>query len=279
MWGAFYPALLYLLVTELMGIIFLAIAIYHGKIVISNSSDVVKFVSQYALLMTFFATLVTAPVLILIKCRDLKQQRAIGAYGYKSESFFKYLLIIPFSIVFVYTGNVLVHIFETLIPSMADSFENTAKSIYGANIYLQIITVVILGPIVEELVFRGLMYIRLKRMFGIGISSLVTGLAFGIFHGNISQGIYAFLFSYAAIFLYEKYKNIYAPIIFHMTANAFSVLVTFLLKDYNTSSESVTTTSSNLADLGVMIFIFCFGASICSLFVLLIYRYVNPRKK
>ena len=279
LWGAFYPALLYYVLTTVVSIIFIAIAINQGHLQVQDKNDLTRFIQEYSLLMTFLAALIMTPVLILIKHRDMKMQRAIGAYGYKSEFFLKYLLIIPFSITFMYAANMFVSILEKLIPSIAHSFDDTAQAIYGANIYIQILTAIILGPIVEELIFRGLMYIRLKRMFGVGVASVVTGIMFGLIHGNVSQGIYAFLFSFAAIFVYEKFKNIAAPIIFHMAANAISVLVSLAFNDYNKSSETVNTQASGSVDITVQIGVFIFMAALCFLFGFIIKRCVNPTSK
>ena len=280
LWGAFYPVLLYFGITIVAGVILMVMAYLEGKLVIQNGKiDVSQLGDSFSLMLTFFGALMTVPFLILIKHLDLKKQKLIGAYGYKSVAIPKYLLIIPFAVTFMYSANMIVTMIEKIFPSISHSFDETAKAIYGANIYLQIATAVILGPIVEELIFRGLMYIRLKRMFGGVVAALVTGLIFGIYHMNISQGIYAFIFSYAAIFVYEKYKNICAPIIFHMAANGISVLVSFLFKDYNTSSGSVQNSASNSTGWASLLLVFGVSTLLCVMFGLLIKNFVNPKKK
>ena len=277
LWGAVYPALMYLLITVIAGII---LVIVQKRVVVDNGTINVQAIDEnMSLIITFFGALITVPLLIVIKYYDTKEQRMMGAYGYKSEFFLKYLLIVPFAVTFMYAANMVVTIVEKLIPSIAHSFDETAKAIYGANITIQVITAVILGPIVEELIFRGLMYMRLKRMFGTGVAAFVTGLIFGLYHGNVSQGIYAFIFSYAAIFVYEKYKNIAAPIIMHMVANGVSVLVSFVFKDYNTSSGSANASSSATMEWAGIILVFVLSVALCAVFTLLIKKYINPRKK
>lgn len=280
LWGAFYPVLLYFAITMVASSILMGIAFMQGKLVVDHGKvDLSQLGSSFLLTVTFFGALMTVPFLILIKHLDLKKQKLIGAYGYKSVAIPKYLLIIPFAVTFMYSANMIVTMIEKIFPSISHSFDETAKAIYGANIYIQIATAVILGPIVEELIFRGLMYIRLKRMFGGAVAALVTGLIFGIYHMNISQGIYAFIFSYAAIFVYEKYKNICAPIIFHMAANGVSVLVSFMLKDYNTSSGSIQKSASSSTGWASIIFVFGVSTLMSVLFGLLIKYFVNPKKK
>ncbi len=279
-WGAIYPALLYLGITIVAGVILMFVAILQGSVTVTNGHVEFNQVGDsFSLIITFFGALMTVPFLILIKYLDSKKQKMMGVRGYKSVFFAKYLLIIPFATTFVYAANMLVQIIEVLIPSIAHSFDDTAQTIYGADITVQIITAVILGPIVEELIFRGLMYARLKRMFGGVVAALVTSLVFGIYHMNISQGIYAFLFSYAAIFIYEKYKKIYAPMIMHMVANGLSVLVTFVLKDYNNQSGAQENALNKPEHLGVLLIVFVICTALCGVFALCIKKCVNPEAK
>ncbi len=277
LWGSVYPALLYLFITLVAGIVLVLI---EKKVTINNNSLNIQAIdANMSLIITFFGALITIPLLIVIKYYDSKKQVLQGAYLYKSVFPLKYLLIVPFAVTFMYAANIVVAIVEKLIPNIAHSFDETAKAIYGANITIQIITAVILGPIVEELIFRGLMYIRLKRMFGAGVAAFVTGVIFGVYHGNVSQGIYAFIFSYGAIFIYERYKKIYAPIIMHMVANGVSVLVSFVYKDYNTSSGKTNADISSSSGFVSLIIVLVISAGLCALFAFLIKKCVEPRKK
>lgn len=47
---------------------------------------------------------------------------------------------------------------------------------------------------------------------------------FGIYHGNVPQGIYAFLLGLLMVYLREQYQTLLAPVLFHMSANVYSVL-------------------------------------------------------
>ena len=279
-WGAIYPALIYMGMVMIASAIFMFVAVSQGQVTVTDHSiDYGKLEGNFSLMVTFFAGLMTVPLLIVIKYLDLKKQRLIGAYGYKSEFFAKYLFIIPFAVGFMYMANIFVVMCEKLVPSIAHSFDETSKLIYGADLWVQIATAVIIGPIVEELIFRGLMYIRLKRMFGGVIAALVTAIIFGVYHMNISQGIYAFIFSYGAIFLYEKYKNVVAPILFHMVANGVSVLVTFAFKDYNTSSGTSVNEVSSSTEWLALLLVFFVSAAVSGLFALCIKKWVNPQPK
>lgn len=97
---------------------------------------------------------------------------------------------------------------------------------------------VVLAPILEELLYRGLLfrtlYSRNKNMAHV-ISAFLFGFSHiysGLFSGDITQIIHiipymsmGFAFSYA----YEKRKNICVPIIMHMLNNLISTLLSALL--------------------------------------------------
>lgn len=56
-----------------------------------------------------------------------------------------------------------------------------------------LVTTLVLAPLVEEAVFRLVLYGWLKRFMGFWPSAIVSSLAFGAYHGNWIQGTYAFL--------------------------------------------------------------------------------------
>ena len=88
-------------------------------------------------------------------------------------------------------------------------------------IIVQIISSGIIGPILEELLFRGVVYNKLKEFFKPMQAIIGCSIIFALFH--ISNGLnvlYAFMMSFILIYLYEKYKNIKAPMLLHLTANA-----------------------------------------------------------
>lgn len=109
----------------------------------------------------------------------------------------------------------------------------------STNLIITLLSSGIIGPIIEELVFRNIVYEKFKKFYKPLSAIFLTGLLFGVLHSNMLQFIYAFLFNFILIFVYEKYNSIYAPIIVHASAN--SGLQLFLsLINYNNIYVSVT---------------------------------------
>ena len=74
--------------------------------------------------------------------------------------------------------------------------------LYSTNIWLELAVLGLIVPITEELIFRGVVYERMKRCFSMKMAAFLSGLFFGVYHGNVSQGIYAFLLGLQLV--YEK---------------------------------------------------------------------------
>lgn len=78
---------------------------------------------------------------------------------------------------------------------------------------------VVLGPIFEELIFRGMVLGNcscVNRTFGLVVSALL----FGVFHGNFNQIFNAFLLGLVLGYAALKTRSLVVPIIMHIIANA-----------------------------------------------------------
>lgn len=103
-------------------------------------------------------------------------------------------------------------------------FTNLYDSV-NKNIFVALLTTGILGPILEELIFRGVVYEKLKTFNKKSTSMFITGVLFGLFHGNIIQFIYAFLLNFVLVKSYEKENSILVPILIHICANSVTTLL------------------------------------------------------
>ncbi|MBO5657578.1 MAG: CPBP family intramembrane metalloprotease [Agathobacter sp.] len=78
---------------------------------------------------------------------------------------------------------------------------------------------VILAPISEELIFRGVTMRIARKAFPFWAANLIQAVLFGVFHMNIVQGIYAGLFGLVLGIICEKGGSIYFSIFFHFLFN------------------------------------------------------------
>ncbi len=113
-------------------------------------------------------------------------------------------------------GNIINSIISMFIPG--DVTNSTEELIKGTPIYITIIVAVIIGPIVEELIFRKFLMDKLG-IYGDRIAIVVSAVTFGIFHGNLYQLFYAVLLGFVLAYIYAKTSNIIYPILMHMLVN------------------------------------------------------------
>ncbi len=104
--------------------------------------------------------------------------------------------------------------------SVITSYNELYSFIGESPLWLEIISVVVLAPIVEELIFRGCIHTRLCRAMKPLTAALISSFIFGVAHGHLISATYAFVLGLVLAFLYEKYNSVIVPIIFHMTFNA-----------------------------------------------------------
>lgn len=97
------------------------------------------------------------------------------------------------------------------------------------NIYIALFGSVIIGPILEELVFRYLIYNNLNKFNNKNTSIILSSLIFALVHNSFINIVYAFIIGTILTIIYSKNKNIKEVIILHMVAN----LMSLLIKEYN----------------------------------------------
>lgn len=104
----------------------------------------------------------------------------------------------------------------------------TQEQLLASAAAVQIIGLGIVVPMAEELIFRGLMYHRMKQLFSVPMSIFLTSLLFALYHGNMIQILFAFPLAVILAWIYEKGKWFGYPVLFHMGVNLTTVIVNLL---------------------------------------------------
>ena len=97
--------------------------------------------------------------------------------------------------------------------------------------------IVFLVPIIEELMFRGLMQTYLNNYFRRVPAIVLTAFVFALFHYSPEQGatniefiVTLFVLSCFLGFIYERQASLWAPIGLHVAFNGISVLAILFFK-------------------------------------------------
>jgi hypothetical protein len=179
---------------------------------------------KFATLIEGMAALVTIPVMIILFHRDRVSEKMNGVQAAPKAPVLQYSAIIIMSLALNLVLNNLIMIGN--LSAYSDSYVDTMEAFYSASLPLQIVVLGVLVPICEELVFRGLIFKRLRVTSSFFMAMLYSALIFGIMHGNLVQILYGFLLGLMLAYVYEKYGSIWAPITAHMAMNILSVLLT-----------------------------------------------------
>lgn len=134
--------------------------------------------------------------------------------------------------------------------SNSESYELMYKN---SNPITEFISISVVTGILEEVVFRGLIYNTLKKAAGVKIAVFLSAVIFGAAHMNIEQFFYTSLLGALMAMVYEKYGTIIAPIIIHATFNGANYLLEYL--DFKYFAPYIVL---NIAAVAVFIIVFAF---------------------
>lgn len=90
------------------------------------------------------------------------------------------------------------------------------------------IMVIILGPIVEEIFFRGFSYNAIKRRWGVRPAFVLTAVVFAGLHGNVIGFLPIVALGLLLAYVYEKTASLIPSIIVHILHNTLMVSLLFL---------------------------------------------------
>jgi membrane protease YdiL (CAAX protease family) len=113
---------------------------------------------------------------------------------------------------------------ELLITQVVRALTATPMLIVGALFVLGL-----LGPLVEELVFRGLFYGWLRGFLPFALVAILTSALFGLVHGEWAHAIVAGILGLALAFIRERSGSLWPAITAHVVNNLVAVGAAALL--------------------------------------------------
>ena len=93
---------------------------------------------------------------------------------------------------------------------------------------LAALALVVAGPILEEVIYRGLIYGKLRKNHSLITSILTISILFGFLHGQWNVGVDVFALSVVACLMRETTGTIYAGIILHVLKNTIAFYFLFM---------------------------------------------------
>ena len=128
--------------------------------------------------------------------------------------------------------------FNTLVSmsglsGQSDAFQEVVKKQYAVSLGMGLFLYAGVSAVVEEVVFRFLLCNRLRRYSGRAVFGIVaSAFLFGVYHGNIVQGIYAFILGALLALTYVYFDDFLTPVLFHGLGNAVIFLCNMIPEAY-----------------------------------------------
>lgn len=167
---------------------------------------------------------------IMIAC--IKKVPAVQETEKKKMSVGQWLVAFIMCYALVYISNIIGNIMTLIVGVLKQGqVENTIVNItMNISPLASFLFMVIAAPIMEEYIFRKLLIDRTVK-YGEGLSILLSGIMFGLFHGNLNQFSYAFFLGCFFGFIYVRTRNVLYTILMHMLNNFMgSVLGMFIIE-------------------------------------------------
>ncbi len=134
-----------------------------------------------------------------------------------------------------YVSELLLSIFEMLGIDATVNMEFECEGIL--DIILYYIAVAVIPALVEEFAFRGVVLNTLKK-HSYKLAILVSGVTFGLMHGNFTQIPFATVVGLVLGYIAVKTNSLLPGIIIHFLNNALSVTMS-LISEYSTLNDFV----------------------------------------
>lgn len=131
--------------------------------------------------------------------------------------------------------------------ALSETYESVSEIQYSVPFIFGLLNYGLIKPIEEELVFRGLVYGRMRRYFPAVAAIPVSALLFGAYHGNMVQLTYGFLMGCLLAWSYEQFRSLKASILVHGLANIAVYTVSTLF-----SSDNLLYTWGGLVAMGLV---------------------------
>lgn len=228
-WRCLYPVGIHfvamLLISSVWSLVYIALQMsLYGNM---DAAEITEALLAQNNLIILVVSVVLLPLLIWLYRKDEAKRQSLGIRKRIMEpQKFGVWQMVCVAVFSVFASTFLNQLMGMLnIHEMFDTYAEMAEYLFDSDMaFINILSVGILAPMAEELVFRGLVYRRMRDYLPLAAAVLLSSLAFGIYHGNVAQALYASILGIMFVLLYERYQTIWAPILAHMTANLFATI-------------------------------------------------------
>jgi len=186
---------------------------------------------SFVVTVTFYGVLL-AIVLFFAKRRG---GRAWARLGLRPFPLWVVVLMPPLALVLQVVTVIISALLSPLLGGMKNPQACNISQAFGSDPFLALISIAVIAPVVEEIVFRGFIYGGLRRRWGVTGSVVASALVFALAHsfsvgGSIVLlGPSLFVAGAALAIVYERSRSLVPGMVLHASFNSIAVVAIFLV--------------------------------------------------
>jgi len=273
MWRLLYPILTFVGIFYVIELLATLLAMAAAVVSIKTGGgtldyyvmmeQTMKQLDSYAYETNLVAALFTIPVEILYMKQDrIRWEGIVPTYERVPG---RYYVITPIlGIASCFAINNMLEI-SGIMRLYSGQVTKAVETLYQGQFLVELIYLVILAPVLEELIFRGLIQQRLRAQGKPEMAIILSTVLFSCYHGNMMLMIYAGILGLILAYSFEKYHNLLASILIHAGANMVSLV--------GSETDLLDFLYENDVRLFTMTAVWCAVIFGC---IYVIYHYVNP---
>lgn len=178
-----------------------------------------SFLVDYNIVIIIILTIIILPILV----KKYHENYQLSKKQLQSQDYVKIML---FSIFLAFVLNLLFYLVNNIFPYTNRYLDTSTR-------LSTIITTGILVPILEEYIFRGVVYNELKTFNSKKVSIILTTVFFALMHMELSQMLYAFIVGLYLITLYDRVGSIKVSICSHILINLSTIILIPIITSVN----------------------------------------------
>lgn len=203
------------------------------------SIAITNYIGEQALLITIIGNILTLLLLALVFLG--RKERFTRFVNFRKlrikDGFLIFFLGIFLNLAFI---SILTFVYQLLPASeVMERYSELMEKIMGGSAFLVLLVTVVAAPLTEEIMVRGVIYNDFKKATSVRVALLIQALVFGLIHGNIVQGTYAFILGLILGSIYHRYKTIWASILLHFSFNLTSTTLSLAFPELDMNKWSL----------------------------------------
>lgn len=233
-WRCISPLLIYLILLNLVSVA--VMLVYYAKQGFFDMTDialeelmdrVISSTLEDMSLLNFISIMAGDLVLIPIFLRMYKKDQKLnemdqGSVNQEKVPAVMYLLLIAAGAASCLAASNMISM--SGLVEASESYSSAVDILYSGGMAAELLVLGLIAPAMEELLFRGLVFGRIKEFTPVIPAMIWASLIFALLHGNLVQGIYAFVMGFLLCYVYERYQSLAAPVLMHISSNLIAVI-------------------------------------------------------